>query len=66
MNIIFFSIFFLRLRIFSRHKWCFYSACGQLLRDSGSLNVGKERGRGKELGKYYRNEKGWSVARVRD
>ena len=35
MNIIYFSIFFLRRRIFSRHK-CrfFYAAFGQLLRES--------------------------------
>ena len=32
----------------------------------GSLTVGKERGRGRELCKYYRNEKGWSVVRVLD
>ena len=34
--IIFFSIFFLRRRIFSRHK-CIFAAFGQLLRESGQF-----------------------------
>ena len=68
MNIIFFSIFFYRLRIFSRHrpKCRFYAAFGQLLRESGQLNVGTVTGRGRELGGYEGKVKGWSVVCVRD
>ena len=32
----------------------------------GSLNVGTVAGRGRGLGEYYGNEKGWSVVCVRD
>ena len=32
----------------------------------GSLNDGKVTGRGRELGEYDGNEKGWSVVCVRD
>ena len=37
MNIIFFSIFFLRLIIFGRHQCRFYGDVGQLLRESGQF-----------------------------
>ena len=33
---------------------------------AGSLNVGTVTGRGRELGEYDGNEKGWSVVCVRD
>ena len=59
MNIIFFSIFFLRPRIFSRHKCRFYSESGQLEFWDGD---GKRKG---ACG-YDGNEKGWSVVYVRD
>ena len=44
MNIIFFSIFFLRLRIFSRQKCRFYAECGQLLRESWQFECWEEEG----------------------
>ena len=48
MNIIFFSIFVLRLRLFSRHKCRLYAEFGQLLRESGQFECwdgdGKRKG----------------------
>ena len=68
MIIIFFSIFCLRLIIIylvainvvvMQHL---DSYCVRV----GTLNVGTVAGRGRELGGYGGNEKGWSVVCVRD
>ena len=52
MNIILFSIFFLRLRIFSRHKIVCMRNLDSYCVSVGSLNVGTVTGRGMELGGY--------------
>ena len=65
MKIIFFSIFFLRLRICSRHKCRFYPEFGQLLHESGEFECWDGDGKRKELGGYDGNEKGWFVVCVR-
>ena len=61
MNIIFLSIFFLGLRIFSRHKCSFYAEFGHLLRESGQFECwdGDEERYG--AWRYDGNEKGRSV-----
>ena len=67
MKIIFFPIFFLRLRILcSRHKCRFYAEIGLLLRESGQFEWWDGDGKRKELGGYDGNEKGWFVVCVRD
>ena len=50
-------IFFLRLRICSRHKCHFYAEFGQLLRESGQFERWDGDGKRKELGGYDGNEK---------
>ena len=64
MNIIFYSIFFLRLRICSRHKCRFHAEFGQSLRDSGQFECWECDGERKELGGYDGNEKGWFVVQA--
>ena len=45
MNIIFFSIFLVSLRIFSRHKCRFYAEFGQLLHESGHFECWDDYGK---------------------
>ena len=58
-------IFFLRLRICSRHKCRFYAEFGQLLRESGQFECWDGDGKRKELVGYDGNEKDWFVVCVK-
>ena len=58
MNIIFFSIFFLWLRIFSRHKCRLYAEIGQLLHESGQFECWDGDGKRKGAWRICGNEKG--------
>ena len=64
MNIIFFSIFFLRLKILVAIYVVFMRHLDSYCERVGSLNVRTVAGRGRELGGYYGNEKGWCVVRL--
>ena len=66
MNIIFFSISFLRLVgvLFSRHQCRFRRNLDSYCVRVGRLKAGKVTARGRELGEYDGNEKGWSVVCV--
>ena len=61
MNIMFFSIFFLRQIICSRPQCRFMRNFDSYCVRVGSLKVGKVTARGRELDGYDGNEKGWSV-----
>ena len=63
MNIIFFSIFFLR-QYFVAINVVLMRNLDSYCVIVGSLNVGTVTGRGRELGGYDGNEKGWSVVCV--
>ena len=63
MNIIFFSIFFLRQYFVAINVVLMRNLDSYCVR-VGSLNVGTVTGRGRELGGYDGNEKGWSVVCV--
>ena len=63
MNIIFFSIFFLRQYLVAINVVLMRNLDSYCVR-VGSLNVGTVTGRGRELGGYDGNEKGWSVVCV--
>ena len=65
MNIIFFSIFFLRQYLVAINVVLMRNLDSYCVR-VGSLNVGTVTGIGRELGGYDGNEKGWSVVCVRD
>ena len=65
MNIIFFSIFFLRQYLVAINVVFMRNLDSYCVR-VGSLNVETVTGRGRELGGYDGNEKGWSVVCVRD
>ena len=60
MNIIFFSIFFLRQYFVAINVVLMRNLDSYCVR-VGSLNVGTVTGRGRELGGYDGNEKVWSV-----
>ena len=63
MNIIFFSIFFLRQYFVAINVVLMRNLDSYCVR-VGSLNVGTVTGRGRELGGYDGNEKGWSAVCV--
>ena len=65
MNIIFFSIFFLRQYLVAINVVFMRNLDSYCVR-VGSLNVGTVTGRGSELGGYDGKEKGWNVVCVRD